>query len=114
MKLLVCGGRNYTDLTRVSAELARYINPGDRNSIVITGGATGADQMAAIWCLKNCVHVAKVGALWDCHGKAGGPIRNTAMLALEPELVLAFPGGKGTEDMIRQARGAGIALMIIK
>lgn len=34
-------------------------------------------------------------------------VRNRQMLEHEPDLVIAFPGGKGTADMIRVARKAG-------
>lgn len=46
---------------------------------------------------------------WDKHGKAAGPIRNQQMLDEgKPDLVLAFAGGKGTDDMCRRARAAGV------
>ena len=35
-------------------------------------------------------------------------MRNRSMLALNPDLVLAFPGGIGTANMVRIAREAGI------
>lgn len=41
--------------------------------------------------------------------EGAGPIRNSFMLALGPDLVLAFPGGRGTADMVRQASEAGVA-----
>ena len=45
---------------------------------------------------------------WTKHGKAAGPIRNQKMLDECPDLVVAFPGGKGTADMVRRAMKAGI------
>jgi hypothetical protein len=48
-------------------------------------------------------------AEWDKHGRAAGPIRNQQMLDDgKPDLVLAFAGGRGTDDMCRRAREAGI------
>ncbi len=47
-------------------------------------------------------------AKWETYGKAAGPIRNREMLLNLPALVVAFPGGKGTADMVRQAERAGI------
>lgn len=49
---------------------------------------------------------------WHRDGKAAGPIRNRRML-LEgmPDLVVAFPGGRGTADMVRRARAAGIEVV---
>jgi hypothetical protein len=97
----------------VAKELPRYINPFDRKSIVITGGARGADHLAEKWCYTNGVHCAVVTPLWEHYSHGAGPLRNGAMLLLEPELVLAFPGGRGTADMIRQAREWGCAITTI-
>lgn len=112
MKILVTGGRDFNDYETVAAALRRYINPGDDDSIVIHGGATGADRCARNWCEANGVHHASVPALWDWWGKSAGPRRNRAMAYhLSPELVLAFPGGKGTEDMVKQAQKFGYDVM---
>ncbi len=46
---------------------------------------------------------------WHEHGRAAGPIRNARMIAEgRPDLVIAFPGGRGTADMVSRARKAGI------
>ena len=46
---------------------------------------------------------------WEKHGKAAGPIRNQFMLEQEkPDLVIAFDGGRGTADMMRRSRRAGV------
>ena len=33
------------------------------------------------------------------------------MLAFEPDLVVAFPGGPGTQDMVEQAKAEGVFVM---
>jgi hypothetical protein len=39
-------------------------------------------------------------------------MRNQAMLDYgKPDLVVAFPGGKGTADMVRRARVAGVKVL---
>jgi hypothetical protein len=45
---------------------------------------------------------------WKRHGPAAGPMRNQRMLDWGPDLVVAFAGGKGTADMVRRARAAGV------
>ncbi len=52
-------------------------------------------------------------ALWERHGRAAGVIRNQAMLDYGIDLVLAFPGGRGTADMVRRARSAGVAVAAV-
>ena len=107
MKVIVCGGRDYNDREAVFAALdkAHAKRPFD---MVIQGGAQGADRLAAMWADARGVISAQVDALWDAHGKAAGPRRNRAMLALFPDGVIAFPGGRGTADMIAAAREAGV------
>ena len=52
---------------------------------------------------------------WDTHGRGAGPIRNKQMLEEgKPDLVIAFPGGKGTANMIGQAKEAGIPVREIE
>ena len=53
-------------------------------------------------------------ANWKKHGRAAGPIRNKQMLEeAKPDLVIAFPGGAGTANMVKQAREAGVKVEII-
>jgi hypothetical protein len=48
---------------------------------------------------------------WGQFGSGAGPIRNSKMLAEgKPEMVLAFPGGRGTANIVEQARSAGVSV----
>jgi len=50
---------------------------------------------------------------WTGKGLPAGPIRNSEMLAANPNaIVVAFPGGKGTRDCVRQALERG--MLVIK
>ena len=54
--------------------------------------------------------MAEYVADWATHGKKAGPLRNQRMIDEgHPDLVIAFPGGKGTDDMTRRALAAGVA-----
>lgn len=110
MRALVCGGRYFADrvmLWRVLDELHRQ----HRFSIVIHGAAQGADRLADSWALFNRIAVYRCHAHWKMHGKAAGPIRNARMLEKGvPDLVIAFPGGEGTKDMMRKALAAKVAV----
>lgn len=108
-RLLVCGGRKYADWVKQSRIMDGYLEQiGYKKLIVIEGGATGADRQARQWATKNGVHTATVNGLWDLNGNSAGPIRNRAMLLLEPHEVLAFPGQTGTAHMVSIAKAAGI------
>lgn len=104
MRVLVCGGRDYANVDRVYAVLDD-IAP----SHIIHGGAKGADAIAAMWADERRVPVDAYCAMWDEHGRAAGPLRNQRMLDEgKPDLVVAFLGGRGTADMVRRARAAGV------
>ncbi len=103
MIVLVTGGRDYKDAKRVSDTLD-VIHQAHHIEMLVHGCATGADTLAAIWAMKRGVHPAGVPALWDFYGKIAGRVRNSAMLVFKPDLVVAFPGGSGTANMVGQAR----------
>lgn len=106
--MLVCGGRDYADDRRVR-DVLDEIHKERRVSLLIQGGADGADWHALMWARVAVVPFESYRADWDKYGKAAGPIRNARMLAEgKPDLVVAFPGGRGTEDMKRRARAAGV------
>lgn len=107
MRVLVCGGRDYKDRSRVYAELDALHN---QMSALVCGGAPGADTLAWDWGWHRNFYCERIMADWKTHGRAAGPIRNQKMLEWGPDLVLAFPGGRGTADMIRRAEAAGVAV----
>jgi hypothetical protein len=108
MRVLVCGGRNYGNVTRVAQELDALARQSPLT--IIEGGATGADAIARAWWKHyGRGELITVKADWKRHGKAAGPIRNQQMLVCYmPDLVLAFPGGRGTADMVARAKAARV------
>jgi hypothetical protein len=112
MKVLVCGGRHYDNWNGLLVQLD------DLHGIygfteLIHGGAPGADTLANTWAAISGVPVKRFIAFWQTEGKAAGPRRNKRMLDYGPDLVVAFPGGKGTADMIAQAEKAGVTVINI-
>lgn len=115
MRVLVCGGRGYRDGERVCAVLDE-IHAATPITVLTVGGAAGADSLAHDWGIARGswsigqpgIEVQLCGARWDLHGRRAGPIRNQAMLDLGQDLVVAFPGGRGTADMVRRAKAAGV------
>lgn len=108
-KLIVCGGREYNNADAVNRALsAAHERTGI--AMIITGGAKGADSLAARWAHANAIPYLTVPANWEKHGDAAGPIRNQIMLDMMGEMldgVIAFPGGRGTAHMCKIAREAG-------
>ena len=109
MKILVCGGRSYSNRNVVTYWL-EVLHP----TVIVNGGANGADALARQWADQNDVTCLTYPAEWDVYGRKAGPIRNLEMLIEEnPDLVLAFPGSDGTANMIHLARTAGHSLLEI-
>jgi predicted Rossmann-fold nucleotide-binding protein len=108
MRFLVCGGRDFDDAQAVNRALdALHVKRGI--TCIVEGGAPGADTHARIWAQANGVDVRTFYADWGTHGRRAGPLRNARMLEEgRPDGVVAFPGGRGTADMIRQAMTAGL------
>lgn len=71
------------------------------------GDCDGADKLAKDWAISRQVPQVPYEITkeqWQEIGRSAGPKRNGRMLAAEkPDLVIAFPGGSGTKDLMRQA-----------
>ena len=113
MKVLVCGGRKYDNKAAVYDVLDR-IHEKLKITSLVHGGAKGADSLADEWAFGKCETVVYLPD-WDIYGRSAGSIRNQQMLDNEKiELVIAFPGGPGTQDMITRACKAGIKTLLIR
>lgn len=119
MRVLVCGGRNFLGYRKLKHYLEDLLDTmwheePQGTFTVIQGGAKGADFLAKVfvedeWSDFKDVICEEYPADWKKCGKAAGQIRNQQMLDEgKPDLVVAFPGGVGTADMIRRAKKAGI------
>jgi hypothetical protein len=107
MKILVCGGRHYSDYKKVKAVL-------DEQPIttIVHGDQSGADALADKYGKEKDIPVKRYPADWIPLGRAAGPIRNKKMLDMEnPDMVIAFPGGPGTRNMVKQAQQRNIKVI---
>ena len=108
-RILVTGGREFNNYKFVSNTLTELKVWFENDFVLIHGAARGIDQHAHCWAFFTGCPVIEMKANWDFYGKPAGAIRNGWMLKYaNPDLVVAFPGGKGTANMIEQARKAGI------
>lgn len=131
IRVLVTGGRDYTDRDTVARVLAHlqdfYIFGVEPEEIVLVHGdckrykADGsidldrsADQLAAQEASDLGWQTEPHEAKWDLYGpKAAGPIRNKEMVALGANYLVAFPGNEGTKNCKRLAKAAGIPVIDI-
>ncbi len=111
MRIIVCGSRNY-DNKEVLEDSLKYLHQMHNITHLWHGNANGADKMAGEWAKKYPeIKVHPTRAEWSRYGRGAGPIRNKAMLGNGIELVIAFPGGIGTSNMIKQAEKASIEVL---
>lgn len=110
MIVCVSGGRKFAD-KKWLARVLDYIHQGPEGPItrLVQGGAPGADTLAKLWGEANNLPGKTHYANWRRHGpKRAGPIRNQTMLDIEkPDLVILFPGHRGTADMTRRVKAQG-------
>lgn len=128
--ILVCGGRHYGEQSYKEKQNGVWVEikrPKElwlpemllvntvlhfyKPSLIVQGFALGADHMARRWADKNGVeHTGmKFKADWGKYRKGAGPIRNKRMLDENPiDLVIAFEGGSGTANMVKQAQERGL------
>lgn len=135
--VIACGSRYWDDRRLIQVELEAITNSNPDLTIVVEGGALGADRQAGQWAARarqSGTGWLRIPAQWSvhhpdwCYGdwckqyprcKAAGPRRNQQMLdyALhaDRQYVIAFKDGfdhtmkkGGTEDMVRRAKQAGV------
>lgn len=113
MRVLVTGGRTFKDREWLHAGLDLLNQLSGGITEIIEGGATGADNRAQEWAYRREIRCTTCPAQWEKHGKSAGYIRNKEMADLRPDIVLATPGGKGTENMVKVAKAAGIKVVFL-
>lgn len=111
MRVLVCGGRDFDDPSFLDMTLDR-LHREHGFSILIEGGARGANRLAGAWADVRGIAHEKYPADSEGLGRKAGPIRNEKMLGEgKPDLVVTFPGGRGTAHMTMIAKEAGVRVI---
>jgi hypothetical protein len=111
MRVLICGGREFSNYLKFAVAMNDLNSELGPFTVVVHGGAKGADWCAHLWAQspEGRLREIEFPADWASHGRKAGPLRNQRMIDEgEPDLVVAFPGGRGTADMVRRAETAGI------
>lgn len=113
MKVLVCGGREFADVDLLTHELDR-LNAEHNFTQLIEGVAKGADHLAGEWARSRGIELCEFPAKWEEEGRHAALIRNERMLVEgKPDLVVAFPGKRGTWHMCKLAEDAGVRVIKI-
>jgi hypothetical protein len=130
MRILVCGGRdysyydNYITMCEVMDEICEeydlfyddgtYQMPDANKLTIIHGGARGADNLIDRWAVARGLPMEVYPAEWHKYGNKAGFVRNMQMLSEgKPDLVVAFPGGRGTAHMVTIAEKHGVPVHVV-
>lgn len=111
-RIAVSGGRDFKDETFVRKSLdlfRRYLaSSGVEKFELAHGDAKGVDYFAKQWALSEAIEQVPFPSRWLEHGRSAGPVRNREMLTSGVSCLVAFPGGKGTENAVSTAKSLGI------
>ncbi len=109
MRVLVCGGRYFKQRQAVF----KFLDGLEKKpTVIITGGADGADALAVDWARERKIKFEVFPAKWKLYGRGAGPIRNQQMIDEgKIDYVVAFPGNLGTYDMTSRAVRHGLDVL---
>lgn len=102
MKVIIAGGRAYK-FTPSDLHFLDGFHKAVTIEEVVSGGAGGADREGERWAINRGIPIKLFMADWENEGKAAGPIRNQKMVDYA-DVLIAFPGGRGTSDIINRAQ----------
>jgi hypothetical protein len=121
----VTGGRDFGDWNLVARVITAL-----PDGVLVHGAASGADDLCAKWwtrmlgreaephpadwirdCDESCTHRKQEVSAGTNYCPAAGPLRNQAMVDSGLDVLVVFPGGRGTADMTRRARAAGVRIL---
>lgn len=111
-RVAVVGSRNFPEPDAID----QYIQTLPANTIVISGGAKGADEIAEYSAKQRGLKVISIPVLdheWKDIGKHAGMLRNQAIVDMAGTVV-AFMNGEtpGTADSIKKAHAAGKTVIV--
>lgn len=107
-KLVVAGGRNFTDYPRMCSALdaLRFLTLPDKAVSIVCGKARGADMLGYRYAIEHGLVVHEFPADWDTYGKRAGHLRNSQMAHFGDGLLAFWDGeSRGTAGMISTMKG---------
>ncbi|KKN90043.1 hypothetical protein LCGC14_0231560 [marine sediment metagenome] len=120
MKVIIAGGRDFQPSEyrvfswstghRDAHKVLDLLHKHMKITEVVCGGAKGADSFGKVWAEENSIPVKMFMANWGRFGRGAGPIRNKAMADCADALI-AFPGDRGTRDMLERAGAKKLAVI---
>lgn len=105
----VVGGRDFSDAD-LMREMLLEVDP----ERVVSGGARGADRLAANVSKRLGIPLIEYLPDWKTYGKGAAFRRNALIVAASTHLVAFWDGkSKGTKNSIEQAEKKGIPVLVV-
>lgn len=117
MKVIVAGGRDFTDMDKMYNDIMELIRGGviPKDFELVCGMARGADMTAYKLCKFKGNSIYEFPANWDKFGKSAGHLRNKDMGDFADILVAFWDGrSKGTQGMIGYMEGLGKPVYVFR
>lgn len=107
-RIAVFGGRDLRCSVQIRSALDGVL--AKHGPFIVVHGAcpTGADKIASQWARWRGLPEEPHPADWQVHGRRAGPLRNEVMARSGLDGAVAFPGGRGTADMLKRCVAAGV------
>ena len=113
MKLIIAGGRDFSDYELLCKEVDK-ITAGKPAVEIVSGGAKGADRLGEHYAIDKNLQVKRFPADWDLYGKAAGFKRNAEMAQYADHCICFWDGkSKGTGHMIDLAKRANLSITVV-
>lgn len=114
MKVIVAGGRDFTNYHVAREVLVKLMDKTNGDLEIISGMARGADTLGILFAHEFGLAIHKFPAKWNVYGKRAGYIRNVDMASIG-DMLIAFWDGKsrGTQHMINIAKEKGLKYIVL-
>ncbi len=118
MKVLVCGGREFTS-RKIMRNVLDSIHERECIVCIIHGGTNCADwspnYLAGQWAMEKGIPAMQFPAQLERFGEKATQVRDEAMLRnVAPDLVVVFYGDHGTEYLVSLAKQAGVNVLEVE
>ena len=112
-RVIIAGSRNFSDFAFLQKKMDFLLQNVIDQVEILCGEARGADALGKKYALQKGYSCASFPADWKKYGRAAGPMRNRDMAKNADACVCFWDGkSKGTENMIDEARKAGLCLRV--
>lgn len=113
MRLAVVGTRTYDRFDILSAYLDRARSL-YKELVIVSGGAAGADRLAAEYARRHGLELIQFRADWAAHGRRAGALRNRQIVESADALVAFWDeSSPGTRISLEMAVAKGIPATVV-